>query len=53
VTLRGTETVVEDDEEGREIFRRINRRYGADEDAWDENTPVRIDVGSVNHWTYD
>jgi PPOX class probable F420-dependent enzyme len=53
VTLRGTATVVEDETEGEAIFRRINERYGADEDAWDENTPVRIDVGSSNAWTYD
>lgn len=53
VSLRGTATVVEDDEEGEEIFRRINRRYGADDDAWrEENTPVRIDVGSVEYWDY-
>jgi len=53
VTLRGTATVVEDESEGREMLRRINRRYGVADDEWDENTPVRIDVGSVNHWTYD
>jgi len=53
LTLRGTTTVVEDDAEDREIRRRINSRYGADEDEWDENTAVRIDVGSANYWTYD
>ncbi|PSP60624.1 pyridoxamine 5'-phosphate oxidase [Halobacteriales archaeon QH_8_67_36] len=53
MTLRGTATVVEDDAEGREILRRINRRYGADEDAWEENTAVRVDVGSASYWTYD
>jgi len=53
VTLRGTATVVEDDQSDREIRRRINRRYGADEDEWAENTAVRIDVGSATHWTYD
>lgn len=53
VTLRGTATVVADEEEGREMLRRINRRYGVADDEWNENTPVRIDVGSVNHWTYD
>jgi len=25
----------------------------ADEDVWPENTAVRIDVGSVNDWTYN
>jgi len=53
VTLRGTATVVADDAENREIRRRIHRRYGADEDEWPENTAVRIDIGSANHWTYD
>lgn len=53
VTLRGTATVVEDDADASAIHRRINRRYGADEDAWEENTAVRIEVGSANYWTYD
>ncbi|MEA5386245.1 pyridoxamine 5'-phosphate oxidase family protein [Haloarculaceae archaeon H-GB11] len=51
VVLRGTASVV-DGEDGEAIHRRINRRYGADEDAWSENTPVRIDVGSVDYWRY-
>ncbi len=53
MTLRGTATVVEDDAEASAIHRRINDRYGADEDEWNENTAVRIDVGSANYWTYD
>jgi len=53
VTLRGTATVVEDDTADREIRHRINDRYGADEDEWAENTAVRIEIGSTNHWTYD
>jgi len=52
VTLRGTASVIEDDEEARATLERINRRYGADEDAWSENTPVRIDVGSAEYWEY-
>jgi len=52
VTLRGTARVVEDDEQFRAANRRINRRYGADEDAWTENTLVRIDVGSASYRTY-
>lgn len=52
VTVQGTATVIDDDEEQRTVLRRINRRYGADDDAWSENTPVRIDIGSVEHWTY-
>jgi len=52
-TLRGIAAVVEDDEAAGVIHRRVNDRYGADEDEWAENTAVRIDVGSANYWTYD
>jgi PPOX class probable F420-dependent enzyme len=52
VTVRGTATVIEGEAEGKEMMRRINRRYDAEDDAWSENTPVRIDVGSVDHWGY-
>jgi len=53
VTLRGTATIVEDEHTGKRMTQRINRRYGADDDAWGDNTPVRIDVGSASHWGYD
>lgn len=52
VSIQGTATVIEDEEERRSTLRRINRRYGADDDAWSQNTPVRIDIGSVEYWTY-
>lgn len=52
VVLRGTATVIDDQEVSQAALRRINRRYGTADDAWSENTPVRIDVGSVNHWQY-
>lgn len=52
VSLRGTARVIEDEDDARETLRRINRKYGTDEDAWSENTSVRIDVGSVTHWEY-
>lgn len=52
VTLRGTATVIEDEADARDTLHRINRRYGTDEDAWSENTPVRIDVGSAECWEY-
>ena len=53
VTLLGTATVVDDEVATREANRRINRRYGVPEDAWeDENTLVRIDVGSASYRTY-
>ena len=52
VTLQGTADVIEDDDESQAALRRINRRYGTDEDAWSENTPVRIDVNNVQYWEY-
>lgn len=53
VTVRGTATVVADDAAYREANRRINRRYGAPDDAWlGENTLVRVDVGSASYRTY-
>jgi nitroimidazol reductase NimA-like FMN-containing flavoprotein (pyridoxamine 5'-phosphate oxidase superfamily) len=52
-TLHGTAAVVEDDEVYREANRRINRRYGAPEDAWiGENTLVRVDIGSASYREY-
>jgi nitroimidazol reductase NimA-like FMN-containing flavoprotein (pyridoxamine 5'-phosphate oxidase superfamily) len=53
VTLRGTATVVDDEAEAREANRRINRRYGVGDEAWDGNTLVRVRVGSTSHRTYD
>jgi PPOX class probable F420-dependent enzyme len=52
VAVRGTATVVDDGDETRAANRRLNRKYGADEDAWSENVLVRIDVDSVTHRTY-
>ena len=52
VTLRGTATVVEDETATREATRRINAKYGARADAYDENVLVRIKVGSATHRTY-
>jgi nitroimidazol reductase NimA-like FMN-containing flavoprotein (pyridoxamine 5'-phosphate oxidase superfamily) len=52
VSLRGTATVVEDDDAFREANARINRKYGVEEDAWADNTLVRIDVGSASARTY-
>jgi len=52
LTLQGTARVIEDEEAGKAILHRINRRYGADEDAWSENTPVEITVESIDHWEY-
>ncbi|MCU4800879.1 pyridoxamine 5'-phosphate oxidase family protein [Halobacteria archaeon HArc-gm2] len=52
VTLRGTATVVEDEEANRAANRRINEKYGAEPDDWSENTLVRIDVGSADLQRY-
>ncbi|MFT4889891.1 MAG: nitroimidazol reductase NimA-like FMN-containing flavoprotein [Halobacteriales archaeon] len=53
VSIRGTATIIEDEDAFRTANRRINRKYGADEDAWTDNTLVRIDVGSASHRTYE
>ena len=52
VTLLGRATVVEDEAATREATQRINRRYGAPEDAWSENVLVRVAVGSASHRRY-
>ena len=52
VTLLGTARVVDDDRAFERANRRINRKYGADDDAWSENTLVRIDVGSASYTAY-
>ena len=51
-SLLGRATVVDDEAENREAARRINRKYGVAEDAWSENTLVRIDVGSASYRRY-
>ncbi len=52
VSLLGTATVVEDEAASQEAARRINAKYGAEPDAYDINTLVRIDVGSASYKTY-
>lgn len=52
VAVQGTATVVDDDDAGRAVIQRINRRYGEDEDAWMENTAVRIEVATSTAWRY-
>lgn len=53
VSVLGRAMVVEDEAETREATRKINRKYGAEEDAWSENVLVRIDVGTATYSTYD
>ncbi|WP_240756846.1 pyridoxamine 5'-phosphate oxidase family protein [Natronorubrum bangense] len=52
VTLLGTATVVDDEEETETARRRINEKYDAEPDAYAENTLVRVDVGSASYRTY-
>lgn len=52
VSLLGTATVVEDEDATREATRRINAKYGAEDTAWQENTLVRIDVGTATFRQY-
>ncbi len=52
VTVLGTATVIEDEEETRAANRKLNRKYGVDADSWQENTLVRIDIGSVTTKTW-
>jgi nitroimidazol reductase NimA-like FMN-containing flavoprotein (pyridoxamine 5'-phosphate oxidase superfamily) len=51
-SLLGRATVVDDETASREATRRINRKYGVPGDAWEENTLVRIDVGSASYTRY-
>jgi nitroimidazol reductase NimA-like FMN-containing flavoprotein (pyridoxamine 5'-phosphate oxidase superfamily) len=52
VTMLGTARVIEDKEEALKAAERINPRYGADVDAYPQNTLVRIDVGSGTFMRY-
>lgn len=52
VTMLGTATVVDDEAETGTATRRINRKYGAPEDAYPENVLVRIDVASATARRY-
>ena len=51
-TLFGTAAVVDDEAATREANRRINLKYGADEDDWADNTLVHIEVGSASFRRY-
>jgi nitroimidazol reductase NimA-like FMN-containing flavoprotein (pyridoxamine 5'-phosphate oxidase superfamily) len=52
VTLLGTATVVDEVGETDAARKRINAKYGAEADAYEENALVRIDVGSATYQTY-
>lgn len=53
VSALGTAEVVDDRAATEAATRRINAKYDAPPDAWDENVLVRIDVGSATYRTYD
>lgn len=52
VTALGTARVVEDPAATEAAIEAINRRYVVEDDAWEDNTLVRIAVGSTSHRTY-
>ncbi|WP_408957057.1 pyridoxamine 5'-phosphate oxidase family protein [Natrinema sp. 74] len=52
VSLLGTATVIDAEAETAAARRRINDKYGAEPDAYDENTLVRIEIGSATYQTY-
>lgn len=52
VTALGTATVVDDRAATEEAIEAINRRYGVEDDAWEDNTLVRIEIGTTTHRTY-
>lgn len=52
VSLLGTARVVDDPEATAAARRRINEKYGAEPDAYADNTLVRIEVGSATYRTY-
>ena len=52
VSLRGTATVVEDEQARREAAERINPKYGAPASDYPENLLVRVAVGSAHYQTY-
>lgn len=52
VSALGTAAVIEDDAPFEAAASRINRKYGAPENAYGENTLVRIELGSATVRTY-
>ena len=52
VSIRGTATIIEEEDASARGTARIHRKYGIAEDAFPENVLVRIDVGSVFHQIY-
>ena len=52
VSVQGTARVVEDASRRSAVVRRVNRRYGQDEDAWAENTAVVVEIDASTAWEY-
>ena len=51
-TLRGTAEPIDDQDAFERVNGRINEKYGVSGDSWEENTLVRIDIGSASFRTY-
>lgn len=52
VTIQGTAIEIDDEDAAMDALARINRKYGARADAWSENSPVTIEIGTVAYWDY-
>lgn len=52
VTLLGTAEMIDDVAENRAANERINGKYGVDPKSWEENTLVRVRIGSASYRTY-
>lgn len=52
VTILGTADIVTDESKFLKYNKKINNKYGADEDDWEDNTLVEVTVGSYNLLIY-
>jgi nitroimidazol reductase NimA-like FMN-containing flavoprotein (pyridoxamine 5'-phosphate oxidase superfamily) len=52
VALQGHATVIEDEAATMAATRRINPKYGGDEESYPQNTLVRIEIGNATYRTY-
>ncbi|NHN41070.1 pyridoxamine 5'-phosphate oxidase [Halorubellus sp. JP-L1] len=52
LTIHGTAHVVNDPGHADQIHDRINDRYDASPDAWDDNVPIRISIADHQYWEY-
>lgn len=52
VTILGTADIVTDETKFFTYNKKINNKYGADEDDWEDNTLVEITIGTYNLLIY-